>query len=346
MNTTVLADFAAIARNSIRMRSELFDPSLPETAARRLFSEYVELVEIETTSYCNRTCSFCPNQFIDRRSQSHPMPEACWETIVHDLKAVDYRGTVVWSRYSEPLSEPRFVERVRQLKAAAPSCRVGVNTNGDYLDQEYLDRLAQAGLDRMWIDVYLPDADVYDTDSAYEYLDKLRVRLGNPAILISTETPEVAGRIKHSSIEITVHCRNSASMQSHMSDRAGLLTLTRRGPRTAPCFAPFKHLVIDWDGSVVVCCQMRSDAGSHAAGVIGTIGRDLSLIQAFVRLAPWRASLRDYGEKSAPCSTCNLSEYQAVPLLLTASKLLGGDTVVHRAARTLLDPLVGFRPRY
>ena len=32
-------------------------------------------IEIEIFSYCNRKCWFCPNSFVDRRSENLIMPE-------------------------------------------------------------------------------------------------------------------------------------------------------------------------------------------------------------------------------------------------------------------------------
>jgi iron-sulfur cluster protein len=105
-----------------------------------------------------------------------------------------------------------------------------------------------------------------------------------------------------------------------MSDRGGLLAEARRTTRVAPCYAPFKHLVVDWDGSVVVCCQLRSDAPKHANAVVARIGEaGTGLVEAYVALAEWRRSLREFGPKAAPCASCNVSEYSAS----VGSRLLG-----------------------
>jgi len=129
---------AAVAKNSIRMERDHFRQDLEPARAARLFQRHVELIELETTSYCNRTCSFCPNSFIDRRSEKLLMPDAAWRAIVSGLRAVDYSHTIVWSRYSEPLSERGIVDRIREVREAAPRARISVNSNGDYLDPDYV----------------------------------------------------------------------------------------------------------------------------------------------------------------------------------------------------------------
>src|SRR2546423_3200780 len=126
------ASIGAVIRNSLRMEDGHFRFDLPRDEALALFRDHVELIEFETISYCNRTCSFCPNSFIDRRSEKLSMPDSAWAAILDGLRDVGYSRTLVWSRYSEPLSEPAIVGRIRQARAAAPRARICVNSNGDY----------------------------------------------------------------------------------------------------------------------------------------------------------------------------------------------------------------------
>ncbi|HKW09750.1 MAG TPA: radical SAM protein, partial [Gemmatimonadaceae bacterium] len=173
----------AVVRNSLRIEADHFRADLPHERATRLAKNYLELIEVETVSYCNRTCSFCPNQFIDRRSEKHVMPEHAWQTVLTGLRELDYDGTFVWSRYSEPLSERRILDRIREVRAAAPRCRICANTNGDYLNAAFLDELAAVGLNRLFVDLYMPDAETYDLDVAREYHAKFEQRIGKHCTL-------------------------------------------------------------------------------------------------------------------------------------------------------------------
>ena len=304
----------AVLKNSLRVEEGHFRHDLSHSDSIKLFREHVELIEVETTSYCNRTCSFCPNSFIDRLSEKFTMPETTWRSIIQGLIEVDYRGTFVWSRYSEPLSEKRIVSRVREVREAAPHSRICINSNGDYLNSEYLNELENAGLNRLWIDIYFPDDEVYDLESAMNYHEKFLKRINRKAVLIST-SPELAHSIASDRMQIVSHVRNIVAMKAmDLSDRGGLVKSARRTARQAPCYAPYKHLVIDWDGSVVICCQLRSDSPAHRAGVVGRIGSDLGLVEAYLKLAGWRRALRNYGPKKGPCATCNVSEYQSTTL--------------------------------
>jgi len=313
-----LQSIGAVVRNSLRMEDHHFVHDLSDREAIDLFQKHVELIEFETTSYCNRTCSFCPNSFIDRISEKLIMPEKTWRVILDGLREVSYQGSVVWSRYSEPLSETRIVERIQEVRRAAPESRICINSNGDYLNADYLARLEDAGLDRLFVDIYFPDAETYDYQMAADYHDKFLSRIKRSAVLLA-KTPELAYKISSPKTEIVAHVRNVAGLKD-MSDRGGLIQIARQTNRDAPCYAPYKHLVIDWDGSVVICCQLRSDSPSHRGGVIGKIGSEMRLTDAYVRLAGWRRSLRTFGPKKGPCGNCNVSEYVSTRLTRSLSR--------------------------
>lgn len=346
---SIAYSLGAIVRNSLRMEADHFRTDLPHEKAMRLAKDHLELIEVETVSYCNRTCSFCPNQFIDRRSEKHAMPEHTWQAVLAGLRELDYDGTFVWSRYSEPLSERRIVDRIREVRAAAPRSRICANTNGDYLNASYLDELASVGLNRLFVDLYIPDAETYDLDVAREYHSKFEQRIGKHCTLLAAE-PEYHCVVDYEPITITTHARNIISMKRQdLSSRGGLITLARRTTRVAPCFAPYKHLVIDWDGSVVVCCQVRSDSSQHTNTVVGRIGSEsgcVSLVQAYVNLAGWRESLRSFGPKAQPCDSCNVGEYRANTATKVASSLLSQTSFIPSLVKLAVRPVLKRRQRW
>jgi hypothetical protein len=338
----------AVVRNSLRMEERHFRSDLRLDEAITLFREHVELIEVETTSYCNRTCSFCPNSFIDRLSEKHSMPESTWQAILDGLRSVNYEGTLVWSRYSEPLSEQRIIERIRQVREVAPRTRIAINSNGDYLDADYLRELEDAGVNRLWIDIYFPDEAVYNQKSAASYHDKFLKRIHRDSRLLR-EQPELAYRITSEKMEIVTHVRNVAAMRMmDLSDRGGLIQIARQTQRVSPCYAPYKHLVIDWDGSIIICCQLRSDSPSHQEGVIGKISdQGLSLVTAYAQLAGWRKGLRDYGKKQGLCATCNVSEYDDTRFMRElAHRLTNTDSALRNAIKGMMSPMLKKRSRY
>ena len=334
---------AAVVRNGLRIEPAHVSRSLGRSEAASLFARFVEQIEVETTSFCNRTCSFCPNSFIDRRSERLAMPEPTWDAIVTGLREVRFEGTFVWSRYSEPLSERRILERVREVRAAAPVCRIALNTNGDYLDDTYLQELCEAGVDRVMIDLYIPDDSPSTVEFARTWHDRFLERVGRTAV-VTMEVPELVGRIE-GSMEIVTRVRNAATIeQVHVTDRGGLLKIGKTAARVSPCFLPYKQLVIDWDGSIVPCCQIRSDAGAHASAVVGRIGEGVGLVDAYLLLAGWRGALSAYGPKSGPCASCGYAAYADDAVTRGLAALAANQAIPgRRVAQSLLRPLLGRR---
>ena len=79
-----------VARNKIRK---------PPTN-KTIFKKNLKMIEIETFSYCNRKCWFCPNSFIDRISDNKIMPEDVYLDLIDQLAEVDYSGEITYSRYN------------------------------------------------------------------------------------------------------------------------------------------------------------------------------------------------------------------------------------------------------
>ena len=86
LNVLVKAAFANA------LPDDLLTAAISIERSKELFSAYVDQVEIENHSFCNRICWFCPNAFIDRRSVSHEMPDHVFDTIVGGLREIDYAG--------------------------------------------------------------------------------------------------------------------------------------------------------------------------------------------------------------------------------------------------------------
>ena len=172
LNVLVKAAFANA------LPDDLLSDAITIDRAKALFSQYVDQVEIENHSFCNRVCWFCPNAFIDRRSVSHEMPEHVFETIMGGLREIDYAGALTWSRFHEALASPRIFERLGAARAALPRAGLVMISNGDYLNRKTLPRLDELGLDRLIIDLYMPDGRERDPKAISSGLRKFSRRTG------------------------------------------------------------------------------------------------------------------------------------------------------------------------
>jgi len=313
--------------------SDLLRADTPIVRVKRLFAQYVELVEIENHSYCNRTCWFCPNAFLDRRSVNHLMPDAVFEKIIGDLASIDYRQTLVWSRYHEALAHESIYARVARARALLPKALLVITSNGDYLNRHTLRTLEEAKVDRLLLDLYLPEGKEADPAEPEAAIKRFKERTGLAAVEVSPREYVLNG----SSISITMGVPNFT--EENMSTRAGLMQIrkTRSYRRTAVCLAPIRHVVIDYNGKGMLCCQTRSDAPRHQGSIVGDLTQPGYSIFSFYRdLGPARAGLLSPGPKGGPCESCDVSAPQSNllshrPVFAAAVRALGIDRAIGKA---------------
>ncbi|MDX1513355.1 MAG: radical SAM protein [Gammaproteobacteria bacterium] len=299
--TTVLKKAALVNL----LPSDLMDPNIPLSRARELFVEYVDQVEIENHAFCNRVCWFCPNRFIDRRSSLRRMKDAVFSRIIGDLSQVDYRGALTWSRYHEVLADDRVYERMEAARRALPEAELVVISNGDYMDRSTLGRLEACGIDRLMLDLYLPEGRERDPACVDDGLRKFAGRTG----LVLEQSRGLSFRIRGTPMKATLDVVQYDA--ADLSTRGGLLDLPKRDvySRRAVCLAPVRHLAIDYNGKAMLCCQTRSDAREHAPAIIGDLADPgYGIFHYYRDLGRARRGLLAPGCKGGVCATCDVRD--------------------------------------
>ena len=293
-------------RDPFRTRSpQHFEGPLSPLQAQRLFSRSVSMVEIETSSYCNRTCWFCPNAIHDRRSQKHHMDTALYGRILADLARIGYRRKVSFSRYNEPLASRTILDRIGAARRDIPAALLHLNTNGDYLDRDYLDALYGAGLRSLNIQIYLGNDEQYDHSRVRAKLlaqvTKLRLQ---HQITMDRPGERIEAKLSYRDMALRTYGRNFATSGCN---RGETVTLDESYTRTSPCASPFYHAYIDYDGSMVPCCNVRSDIPEHADNTLGKLSATTSIFDIYgsEAAARWRRALVGYQHKTGVCTTCS-----------------------------------------
>ena len=113
-------------------------------------------IEVETISFCNRKCSYCPNVSLDRFNSdgSVLMDDNLLDEIFNQLKDINFKGIFSPHMYGEPLLDPRIVNIVEQIRKLG--ARPKIVTNGDYLTINLLEQLLNAGLKILFISKHSP----------------------------------------------------------------------------------------------------------------------------------------------------------------------------------------------
>jgi radical SAM protein with 4Fe4S-binding SPASM domain len=285
-----------------------FIPIEGRAAAINLFKMSVQRVEIETHSYCNRRCDYCPNSIGDRLGPNIRMEDAIWQRIINDLGEIEYDSIIALNSYNEPLADRFILERLRQVRVTIPKAKLWIYTNGDYLDADYLNDLADAGLDVLSISVHLNQGEKFNAITMLNKFSELSVRMGCPAIFKEiVGDRHVLAQVRHPRLTIELRGINffeSGTNRGNMVEGIKVLQ-----PRTMPCYFPFAHFIVGYSGNIVPCCHIRSDAHDHQQYVIGEIGDFESIFQAYAsrRAVKWRRHLISFDEKKEPCRSCSVA---------------------------------------
>lgn len=189
-------------------------------------------MEIELFSFCNRTCVFCPNSYIDRLSSNKVLDQGVFEKVIQELKEIEYSGHISLSRYCEPLAHREILDpRIAYIREHLPKVTIVANTNGDY-DYEGVD------IDELTVmdyDIKLPKEELGLYERATKPYLVRKMRLGK------------------------------------LNNRGGALELRKKFERDFPCYEPKYFVGIDYNGKVVPCCNVRSDVYTHKDVILGDL---------------------------------------------------------------------------
>jgi hypothetical protein len=288
------------------LREELFRELSDPGLQREIFAANVLRIEVETHSYCNRRCDYCPNVIGDRLGPNVRMKPEIYQKLLAGLGEVGFSGAFVLNSYNEPLYDRQILERIAEARAALPKARLMIYTNGDYLTPGYVDELAAAGLSYMHVSIHLKQGDTYTEAYVLNRIAEIAHRTGLQARFEAVvPASHIIARFDTPLLHVETRALNFAK---HGNDRGGLLPdLSPKVVRTAPCSFVFNHFHIGFSGNVVPCCHIRSDRPEHARHVIGNLGQADSIFDiAFsAKAAAWRRHMLHDREKSGPCATCS-----------------------------------------
>ena len=77
--------------------------------------------------------------------------------------------------------------------------------------------------------------------------------------------------------------------------------------RSQPCKQPFNNMYIDYNGSVMVCCNTRSDVPDNENAIMGSVySNKLWDIYKSERYRYWREHLNNNEPKSGICQKCKI----------------------------------------
>lgn len=182
-------------------------------------------VEIETTSICNRKCTYCPNSTTKR--EPGYLPEEIYYKIIDELADIDYSGRLSTHLYGEPLLDKRIVKFIAYARQKLPGAFIKFFTNGDMLTYRLLNELDDAGVDVFRVSQH----DKEPSRDLLEALERYKSERGN-------------GRIEY---------MKYFDNDEDLMNRGGLVEVKHDVKMK---FCEFvSGITIDFEGNMILCCQ-------------------------------------------------------------------------------------------
>lgn len=249
-------------------------------------------IEIETSTYCNRRCSFCPNSIYERGIEQRLIDKHLFKKIILDLKSLEYEGTIALHNYNEPLFDPFLYEHLQTLSDNIPHSKKIILTNGDILTREKLTNLDSLGVNQIRIALYSW------VQNPIETINKHARNLGLNAQLAATNDGTVS-RLVFNRMEVAYLVPN----RDLFTSRGGLL---EKKICSEYCYLPLVSSAIDIDGNMKICCEIYPANEVHQKyGIVGNL-RDKSFWDLWfsTEYNKLRADLLKNDKKNKICREC------------------------------------------
>lgn len=233
----------------------------------------LKMVEIEINHHCNRACSYCPNSVAERKEKGEMDPEL-FEKLMIQLAEVNYKGSISYEFYNEPMLAKNFDWFVKTTRQYLPENRIDLYTNGTLLNMSKFKKCLANGISRFIVTKHEGITN-YIFDEVYSNLSEQEKKL----VIYQT----------HNDLKLT--------------NRGGVVDA---GPKETahltPCFIPEYLLVVTVLGNVLPCFE-----DFHEENIMGNIGethlKDIWTSEPFKK---FRHNLK-LGQRHtlSPCNKCN-----------------------------------------
>jgi len=181
-------------------------------------------IELNPVDICNRTCGFCPRGHGFKNTKAMMVDDTVI-AINKSLQDIDYRGTVTFAGFGEPLLQKNLKKHVQLLSNNVQLKQIKLITNGDFLTQKTAFQLIDAGVNCIKISMYdVDDSERYEAFlSQYSHVERIYKHYYDGL-------PE----------EVEVN-------RTDIWQKSEELNINRA------CYLPFYKMFINWNGAVGLC---------------------------------------------------------------------------------------------
>ena len=111
-------------------------------------NDFFNAIAIETNTWCNLRCTFCPNSKFERglKKNSAYMDMDLIKKIIGELVELRFDGMIMFHYYGEPLIDDRLTEIVSYIRSQLPENKMQINSNGFLLTIDKYNELTPESL--------------------------------------------------------------------------------------------------------------------------------------------------------------------------------------------------------
>jgi sulfatase maturation enzyme AslB (radical SAM superfamily) len=222
----------------------------------------LEVLQVETTNYCNARCIFC---VYDQIKKHGTMSDKLYTKILIDATKLNPAPkTFIPMLTGEPFIDPRMVERIKEARAALPGTEIHLYSNGSKLTEEIIRELAEVPGFHLNISANGASVetrkrltglgDYEQVAKMIDYVDEMHIShsvslVEHPSI---SKEEEAAFDRRWGKDSSSSSCRSPYIFQ-HLNF-AGL-TYKKDKVHFTHCIHATSHMTVLWDGSVNLCCM-------------------------------------------------------------------------------------------
>ncbi len=224
------------------------------------------VVEVEPTTACNLSCTFCPRGSLKRPEGR--LSEECFRSILENLGNPSDKGMLLFSGFGEPMQHERISVFVRDAKQAGWFC--GITTNGTRLSEPSVEGLVSAGLDVLQVSLHAVTEATYrrvvkggSYDEVVSRVESILPLCANKILLAFNftvtpwnreETREFASYWRERGVS-HINFSQCHNRGGHLDGLPQASSPPASARAHAGCWTHRNALYVTWDGRLLACCN-------------------------------------------------------------------------------------------
>ena len=243
-------------------------------------------IEISESGTCNRKCSFCPRSSPNFEDKKEFISSQLNEKLCRELKDLQYKGTIRFSGFVEPLLDKNIFNLIKMAKDYLPESNIEMVTNGDPLNLDRLNKLFLSGLNKILISAY-------DSKEDAERFEDLCLKAN-----LNKEQYIVRHRYYSEERDFGITLSNRAGLMENAEFKIKQL----KDPLKKPCYIPAYTFFLDYQGDVLMCPH---DWGKKI--ILGNLNTDKFIDIWFSEQSmKIRKMLNKSNRRFTPCNVCDV----------------------------------------